>query len=76
MKGLPQNATEADIITFFKGFNIIEGGIKRAMVGGKPSSECFIILKTKEEAARAMSLNMEKIGNRFIELFISNEREF
>lgn len=76
MRGLPYSCTEEDIKEFFRGFNIVKDGIKRATMGGRPSGECFVIFETKEQAYEAMTLNMEKIGTRFIELFSSNVREF
>lgn len=75
MRGLPYSCTEEDIREFFRGFQIIEDGVKRAIIAGRPSGECFVIFETKEDALGAMSLNMEKIGSRFIELFMSNIRE-
>lgn len=75
MRGLPYSCTEEDIRSFFRGFNILDDGIKRAIVGGKPSGECFLVFESKEQAFAAMGLNMEKIGSRFIELFSSNVRE-
>ena len=75
VRGLPFSCTEQDIRDFFKGFNIVKDGVKRAVQGGKPAGECFVIFETGEEAFGAMSLNMEKIGTRFIELFTSNVRE-
>ena len=35
-----------------------------------------MLFENKEEAINALNLNMEKIGQRFIELFVSNVREF
>jgi len=75
MRGLPYSCTEEDIREFFRGYNIIEDGVKRAVIAGRPSGECFVIFETKEDAHGALSLNMEKIGNRFIELFSANIRE-
>jgi len=75
MRGLPYSCTEGDIREFFRNLNIMEGGIKRPIIGGKASGECFVVFETKEEAYAALNLNMEKIGNRFIELFLSNNRE-
>lgn len=76
MRGLPYSCTEEDIKEFFRGFSLVKDGIKRATVGGRPSGECFAIFETKEQAYGALTLNMEKIGTRFIELFSSNIREF
>ena len=76
LRGLPYSCTEEDIRDFFRGFGVLKDGIKRAVVGGKPSGECFVLFENKEEAISALNLNMEKIGQRFIELFVSNVREF
>ena len=76
LRGLPFSCTEEDIVNFFSGFRLIKNGIKRAIVGGRPSGECYVLLDSKEEAQRAMALNMEKIGSRFIEMFVSNTREY
>eukprot|EP01017_Pseudomicrothorax_dubius_P006211 TRINITY_DN11735_c0_g1_i1.p1 TRINITY_DN11735_c0_g1~~TRINITY_DN11735_c0_g1_i1.p1 ORF type:complete len:556 (-),score=144.87 TRINITY_DN11735_c0_g1_i1:181-1848(-) len=76
LRGLPYTATENDILNFFKGFQIMQDGIKRPIIGGKPSGEAFVLFATKEEAQRALTLNMDKIGNRFIELFPTTPREF
>ena len=75
MRGLPYSCTEEDIREFFKGFPIAQDGIKRAVHGGRPSGECFVVFESKDSAFSALGLNMEKIGNRFIELFVSNVRE-
>lgn len=75
MRGLPYSCTEEDIKEFFKGFPIVQDGIKRAVHGGRPSGECFVVFEAKDSAFSALGLNMEKIGNRFIELFNSNVRE-
>eukprot|EP01015_Nassula_variabilis_P020795 TRINITY_DN3637_c0_g1_i4.p1 TRINITY_DN3637_c0_g1~~TRINITY_DN3637_c0_g1_i4.p1 ORF type:complete len:184 (+),score=41.26 TRINITY_DN3637_c0_g1_i4:65-616(+) len=65
-----------DIMIFFRGLRIQKNGIKRSFVGGKPSSECFVLFETKEEAVRASTLNNEKIGDRFVEIGITGRREF
>ncbi len=75
MRGLPFSCTEEDIRTFFKDYRIIEDGIKRAVLGGRPSGECFVIFESKEEVVGALGLHMEKIGNRFIELYGCTPRE-
>ena len=76
MRGLPYSCTEEDISNFFKGLRIAKNGIKRAVVGGRPSGEAYVVFETRADAVNALNLNMEKIGTRFIELFSSSAREF
>ncbi len=76
VKGLPYNCTEEDIRKFFNGLAIVNQGIKRAILGGKPGCECFVIFNNKEDAHKALNLNMEKMGNRFIEVFLASYKEF
>lgn len=75
LRGLPYSCTDEDIREFFKGFSIKKDGIKRAVRAGRPSGECCVIFDNREQAYSAMSLNMEKIGSRFIEVFLSNLKE-
>ena len=51
-------------------------GIKRAVLGGKPGGECFVIFSSKEDAHKALNYHMEKIHNRFIEVFLATVKEF
>lgn len=76
MRGLPYSCTEDDIVNFFKGLHIAKNGIKRAVMGGRPSGEAYVVFETRQDAVNALNLNMEKIGTRFIELFSSSAREF
>ena len=76
MRGLPYSCTEEDISNFFKGLRIAKNGIKRAVVGGRPSGEAYVVFESRQDAVNALNLNMEKIGTRFIELFSSSGREF
>lgn len=68
MKGLPLSATEEDIKLFFQPNQISENGVKRSIISGKPSGEAFVLFPTQELAQQAILMNMEKIGNRYIEL--------
>lgn len=76
MRGLPYSSTESDIRDFFKGLFIIKDGIKRTVVNGKASSECYVFFESREEANFSLSFNNDKIGSRFIELFPATLREF
>lgn len=42
---------------------------------GKMSGQAYIIFTSQNESKRALRLNGQKIGQRYIELFISNARE-
>mmetsp|Transcript_70475 Transcript_70475/g.106584 ORF Transcript_70475/g.106584 Transcript_70475/m.106584 type:complete len:98 (-) Transcript_70475:273-566(-) len=76
MRGLPYSCTEEEIYNFFYGYRVAKNGLKRSVKGGRPSGEAFVLFETKDEGERAMGLNMEKIGSRFIELFSANTREY
>lgn len=76
IRGLPYSCTEEDIKKFFKGLSVYQGGIKRAVLGGKPGGECFVIFTTKDDAHKALSYHMEKIHSRFIEVFLATVKEF
>jgi len=43
IKGVSANVTEEDIRKFFKDLKIVPQGIKRAVLGGRPSLECFVV---------------------------------
>lgn len=72
IKGLPYNCTEEDIRKFFKGLSIVNGGIKRAVLGGKPGGECFVIFSNKDDAHKALNWHTEKMGKKFIEVFLAS----
>lgn len=76
IRGLPLSATEEDIRNFFCGFQIRTDGIKRSIINGRPSGEAYVLFENLAEAQRALSLNNEKISNRFIEITLSNQREY
>jgi len=75
MRGLPYSCTDNDIYNFFSGFTIVKEGIKREIKNGRPGGECYVIFETQEQAHMAMGRNLERIGNRFIELFESGTKE-
>jgi len=55
---------------------IVPGGIKRAIQGGKPTAECFIIFASKEDAHKALNYHLEKIGKKFLEVYLATFKEF
>lgn len=76
IRGLPLSATEEDIRNFFAGFQIKSDGIKRSIINGRPSGEAFVLFDSVGESQKALTLNNEKISNRFIEITLSSQREY
>jgi len=68
IKGLPFSATEEDIKLFFQPTKVLENGVKRSIISGKPSGEAFVLFENQELSKHAILMNMEKIGNRYIDI--------
>lgn len=70
MRGLPYTATEAEIGNFFSGLRLATGGVSIGRdANGRASGEAHVEFCTEADAAEAMVLNRQRIGNRYIELF-------
>jgi len=66
LRGMPFNSTEADVLSFFKGYSLVAGGVKL----GPQVGQGTVRFSSAEEARRAIvSLNHSYMGNRYIELF-------
>ncbi|KAL4511703.1 hypothetical protein ABPG72_012548 [Tetrahymena utriculariae] len=76
IRGLPYNATDQDIQKFFKDSQIVQNGIQKVYDGKRPSGEAFIIFATKLDAQKAIERDKEKMGTRYIEIFLSHLKEF
>ncbi|EAR94431.2 RNA recognition motif 1 in heterogeneous nuclear ribonucleoprotein hnRNP protein (macronuclear) [Tetrahymena thermophila SB210] len=76
IRGLPYNATDQDIQKFFKDSQIVQNGIQKVYDGKRPSGEAFIIFATKQDAQKAIEKDKEKMGSRYIEIFLSHLKEF
>jgi RNA recognition motif-containing protein len=76
MRGLPYNVTTSDILSFFEGLEIIEGGIWIDIdQNGKPNGTAYIQFPSISLLNEALKRNKEKLGNRYIELFRSSQDE-
>jgi heterogeneous nuclear ribonucleoprotein F/H len=76
MRGLPFSVGKEDVFHFFQGFNPIQESIVLTYRNdGRATGECYIGFETPEDAERAMALHRRSMGNRYIELFISNKEE-
>jgi heterogeneous nuclear ribonucleoprotein F/H len=76
MRGLPFSVGKDDVYKFFYGYNPIQESIVLTYRNdGRATGECYIGFETAEDAERAMALHRRSMGNRYIELFISNKEE-
>ncbi len=76
MRGLPFAATKEDIIQFFAGYDPVpESVVLTYRNDGRATGEAYIGFLSANDAERAMELNRRSMGNRYIELFISNKEE-
>ncbi|EKU21728.1 rna binding protein, partial [Nannochloropsis gaditana CCMP526] len=76
MRGLPYSATEKDILAFFSGFGVAEGGVHMHYDHmGRASGQAYVVFETVPEAQHALKLDKEKIGERWIDLFLSSKPE-
>lgn len=70
MRGLPYAATEEDIVQFFGGFRLADGGVCRGRDRhGRASGEAWVRFVDGDEARRAVEmLDKAHMGTRYIEL--------
>ncbi|XP_028433886.1 G-rich sequence factor 1 isoform X2 [Perca flavescens] len=72
LRGLPFSCTEADIVQFFSGLDIVQNGITVVTDHkGRNSGEAFVQFSSQEAADEALQRDREVIGNRYIEVFPS-----
>ena len=70
MRGLPYSTTEQEIISFFSGLRIPNGGVSIGRdASGRASGEAHVEFASDQDAQSAMLLNRQRIGSRYIELF-------
>lgn len=76
MRGLPFSANKDDIYKFFFGYNPIQESIVLTFRNdGRATGEAYVGFASPDDAKRAMELHRRMMGNRYIELFISNQDE-
>lgn len=76
MRGLPFSSTKEDIYSFFSGYNPVQESIVLTYRNdGRATGEAYVGFATPADAERAMALHRRSMGNRYIELFISNRDE-
>jgi len=76
MRGLPFSASKDDIYIFFEDYNTVENSIVLTYRSdGRATGEAYVQFGTHEDSKRAMDLHRKIMGNRYIELFLSNKEE-
>jgi len=76
MRGLPFSASRDDIYKFFVGYNPIPDSIVLTYRSdGRATGEAYVGFASPNDSERAMELHRRSMGNRYIELFISNKDE-
>lgn len=74
MRGLPFEATKAQIRNFFSGIEVKDSNIFIVTrPDGKASGEAFVLFATEADAEQAMTKDKEKLGDRWIDLFPANK---
>lgn len=71
LRGIPYQATAADIINFFSPFRVVKVLIEYGP-DGRPRGEAEAYFTSHQDAVAAMSKDKECIGNRYIELFLNS----
>lgn len=76
MRGLPFSASKEDISKFFEVYNpILETIVLTYRSDGRATGEAYVGFESPEDSKRAMELHRKSMGNRYIELFLSNKEE-
>ncbi|CAM9720101.1 unnamed protein product [Ascophyllum nodosum] len=74
MRGLPFEATKAQIRTFFGDISVKDTDIFIVTrPDGKASGEAFVLFASEADAERALTKDKEKLGDRWIDLFPTNK---
>ncbi|KOB67995.1 putative Heterogeneous nuclear ribonucleoprotein H, partial [Operophtera brumata] len=76
LRGLPFGCSKEEIVTFFDGITVSPDGVHLLTdSSGRASGEAFVHFNDKGSAQEALTRDREKIGHRYIEVFISSADE-
>lgn len=76
LRGLPFTCTEAEIVHFFSGLDVMENGITFITnYRGRNTGEAYVQFSSQEAVDEALRRDREEIGNRYIEVFPSSRDE-
>ena len=66
--GLSSKATEKDILGFFSNQRVMNKGIKRSIISGKPSEEAYIVFADELSADQACKLSSEYLAGKMLKI--------
>eukprot|EP00899_Mesostigma_viride_P005866 jgi/Mesvir1/15280/Mv06498-RA.1 len=70
LRGLPWQATEKDVVEFFKGLAIPDGNVLLCLnFQGKPTGEAYVKFASVADASAALQKSRSNMGHRYIEVF-------
>ncbi|KAL6976654.1 hypothetical protein U1Q18_025441 [Sarracenia purpurea var. burkii] len=74
LRGLPFDCSEADIVEFFHGLDIVD--VLFVHKNGKFTGEAYCVLAYPLQVDFALQRNMQNIGRRYVEVFRSKRQEY
>ncbi|XP_078499332.1 heterogeneous nuclear ribonucleoprotein H3 isoform X1 [Lissotriton helveticus] len=78
IRGLPWSCTQEEVLDFFSECSITGGlnGIHFTISKeGRPTGEAFVEFETAEDVKKALTKDRKYMGNRYVEVFKSNQTE-
>ncbi|XP_041968409.1 heterogeneous nuclear ribonucleoprotein H-like [Aricia agestis] len=73
LRGLPFGCSKEEILQFFDGLMVVQDGVHLLSDHtGRASGEAFVYFADKQSAQEALNRDREKIGHRYIEVFLSS----
>ncbi|XP_022656369.1 RNA-binding protein fusilli-like isoform X2 [Varroa destructor] len=76
-RGLPWQSSDQDIAEFFRGLNIVKGGVALCLTGmGRRNGEALIRFESAEHRDMALRRHRHHIGQRYIEVYRATGEDF
>lgn len=76
-RGLPWQASDRDVFSFFKGLNIAKGGVALCLnSSGRRNGEVMVHFENSENRDMALQRHKHNLGKRYVEVFKATGEEF
>mmetsp|Transcript_31201 Transcript_31201/g.87507 ORF Transcript_31201/g.87507 Transcript_31201/m.87507 type:complete len:388 (-) Transcript_31201:66-1229(-) len=76
LRGIPWEASETDIQSFFSPAMVTVGDVYFVLNRrGKETGECYVVLANEEDVQKALTLDRSCIGKRYIEVFVGRPED-